>query len=109
MSEQPLDLTSTPRTATAEEHPCELYTYHAPTPSRTQFHHSKPVYLQNRLYGRIVYPADFWVCGTCHDNLHEWIGYLLGESRKPNPEPGWKAKQAAQATVDWYNNEKEQR
>lgn len=104
--ETPLDLVSgPPLTATAAEHPCEVYTYHAPQPVRTQFHHSKPVYLQNRVYGRITFAADTWCCGTCHDSIHEWIGYLLGESRKPDPEPGWKIKQRAQATVDWYLGE----
>lgn len=101
----PLDLQHTPLTATAAEHPCQLYTYHAPTPVRTEFHHTKPVYLQNRLYGRIIYGADLWVCGNCHDAIHEWLGWLLQESRHPEPEPGWKAKAVAAATYDWYLSE----
>ena len=39
--------------ARAADRPCELYRYHAPVPSRTQGHHRRPVYLQNRVYGRI--------------------------------------------------------
>lgn len=101
----PLDLQHTPLTSPAGSNPCEVYSYHAPHPVRTQFHHTKPVYLQNRLYGKIVYPADLWCCGTCHDSIHEWLGWLLGESRKPNPEPGWKIKAIAQATYDWYMGE----
>lgn len=101
------DQIHSPRTATAGEHPCEVYMYHAPVPVRTQFHHTKPVYLQNRLYGQIMYGPELWVCGTCHDSIHEWIGWLLGESRKPSPEPGWKIKHIAQETVDWYLDELE--
>lgn len=89
-------------TATARDHPCELYVYHWPRPIRTQFHHSKPVYLQNRLFGRILYGPDFWVCGTCHDSLHETIDWLLSEGRKPNPMPGRKVLRKAGETVDWY-------
>jgi hypothetical protein len=90
------------RTATAAEKPCELYAYHAPTPSRTQGHHIRPVYLQNRVYGKIIDGTLLWVCGNCHDNIHEWLGYLLGESRRPNPEPGRLAKAQARWTYDWY-------
>lgn len=94
------------RTARAEDRPCELVGYHAPRPSRTQGHHRSPVYLQNRLYGRIMDGTLLWACGTCHDNIHEWLGYLLGESRQPSPEPGYKAKAEAQRTFDWYTAEK---
>lgn len=89
--------------ATADEHPCELYAHtDSPIPTRTQFHHSHPVYLQNRVYGEIQDPPDMWLCGLCHDSVHDWISWLLGEARRPVPDPGWKAKHAAQATVDWY-------
>lgn len=91
-----------PATATAEARPCELYAYHSPRPSRTQGHHRHPVYLQNRVYGKIVDPELLWVCGTCHDNIHEWLGFLLGESRRPIPEPGTKAKAEAQRSFEWY-------
>jgi hypothetical protein len=89
-------------TAKAGEHPCELYSYHRPQVTRTQYHHTKPVYLQNDLYGKIVYGPDLWVCGSCHDSIHEWLSWLLGEARKPDPEPGRYAKASAQASYDWY-------
>lgn len=90
------------RTAPAADKPCELHKYHAPRPIRTQYHHSKPVYLQNRVYGSIRYGADTWLCGTDHDSLHEVIDWLLGEGREPNPKPGRQVMAEAQRTVDWY-------
>lgn len=93
-----------PRTARAADKPCELYSYHAPAVVRTQGHHMHPVYLQNRLYGRIQDPELKWLCGSCHDAVHEWIGWLLGETRRPVPEPGRLAKAEAQRTVDWYQS-----
>ena len=89
------------RTAPAATRPCQLHVYHAPHPSRTQGHHRHPVYLQNRIYGQIRDPELLWVCGTCHDNIHEWLGWLLGETRKPDPEPGRSAKAEAQKTYEW--------
>lgn len=88
--------------ARATDRPCQLHRYHAPAPSRTQGHHRRPVYLQNRVYGRIQDPTLMWLCGNCHDSVHEWIGWLLGESREPNPHPGRLAKAEAQYSVDWY-------
>lgn len=90
------------RTATAAERPCQLYTFHAPKVVRTEGHHRRPVYLQNRVYGRIRDPELLWVCGNCHDAIHEWLSWLLGEARKPNPEPGRKAKAEAARTLAWY-------
>ncbi len=91
------------RTAQAAERPCQLYTHRcAPRPTRTQGHHRKPVYLQNRVYGRIVDNELMWLCGLDHDSTHDWIAWLLGEARKPNPEPGYKAKAEARRTVAWY-------
>lgn len=90
------------RTAQAEEKPCELYAYHSPRPSRTQGHHRHAVYLQNEVYGRIKDPELLWVCGTCHDSIHDWLSWLLGRARRPSPEPGYKAKREAQRTFDWY-------
>ncbi len=59
-----------PREARAADRPCELVRYHQPRPSRTQGHHRHPVYLQNRVWGRIRDNELLWVCGTCHDNIH---------------------------------------
>lgn len=94
-----------PVSATAASQPCELYGYHAPRVVRTQFHHSRPQYLQLRLWGEVRFEADTWLCGSCHDAVHEWIGFLLGESRRPDPEPGRLAKAAAEATVEWFRGE----
>lgn len=93
-----------PRTAQADDHPCELYAHtSAPIPSRTQHHHRRPVYLQERLYdGQVRYPADLWLCGLCHDSTHDVLGWLLGESRKPSPMPGRKTVAEAKRTYDWY-------
>lgn len=92
------------RTAPAPEHPCELLRYHAPEPNVTQYHHSKPVFLQNRLYGRIIYGPDLWVCGTCHDSIHAWLYWMLGE-RSYWPEHTGAAKAEAQRALDWYRAE----
>ena len=74
----------------------------APRPARTQGHHRHPVYLQNRVYGRIQDPEVLWLCGLCHDSVHEVIGWLLGFSRRPEPMPGPVVQREAQRTVDWY-------
>lgn len=102
MTLSPPDMATAPSTAMASERPCELYEYHQPRPSRTQGHHQHPVYLQNRLYGKIVDNQLIWLCGTCHDSVHEWLGWLLGESRRPSPEPGRLAKAEARRTFEWY-------
>lgn len=95
--------TPAPRTARADDKPCSLYAHScAPIPARTQGHHRHPVYLQNRVYGQIRDSELMYVCGTCHDNIHEVIGWLLGESREPSPMPGWKTHREAERTVDWY-------
>lgn len=90
------------RTATATARPCELYAYHAPTVTRTQGHHIFPVYLQNRVYGRIVLPDLIWLCGNCHDSTHEWLSWLLGDARHPDPVPPPRARALAQKAFDWY-------
>lgn len=93
------------RTATAAEKPCELYSHRAsPRPSRTQGHHRHPVYLQNKVYGKIRDTELIWLCGLCHDSVHDWISFLLGEAREPSPHPGRKAKKEAEATVAWYTH-----
>lgn len=91
--------------ALAGEHPCELVSYHAPKPVISEYHHAKPVYLQNRLYGRIVHPADLWVCSNCHEAIHAWLYWLLGERREPTGV-GRAAKAEAQRTYDWYRAER---
>ena len=93
-----------PRTAFFDAHPCDLVAYHAPEPVMTEFHHTKPVYLQNRLYGKVLHPADLWVCSNCHDAIHAWLYYLLGERQKP-PYIGRAAKSEAQKTYEWFKAE----
>lgn len=100
------DVTGAPREAKSADQPCQLHRYHSPRPSRTQGHHRHPVYLQNRVYGNIRDPELLWVCGTCHDNIHEWLSYLLGEARKPEPMPGRKARAEAQRSFEWYSTSK---
>lgn len=90
------------RTARAADKPCALYRYHAPQVVRTQGHHTRPVYLQNRVYGRIQDPDLMWLCGSCHDAVHEGISWMLGEARKPEPMPGRLALAEARRTVAWY-------
>ncbi len=92
-----------PRAAQAAEEPCQLYVHSgSPKPSRTQGHHRHPVYLQNRVYGRIRDPELMYVCGLCHDSLHDLIRWLLDEGRQPNPMPGMNAIREAKRTVEWY-------
>jgi hypothetical protein len=93
-----------PQTAKASDHPCELYRYHHPYPVRTQGHHIHPVFLQNRVFGRIVDNELKWLCGTCHDSVTETIDWLLGEGRKPDPMPGRNVLVEAQRTLDWYHS-----
>lgn len=95
-----------PKTAPASLRPCQMHRYHWPKPVRTQGHHRRPVYLQMRLYGEVRYKERLWSCGTDHDSIHAWIDWLLGEARKPDPEPGRRTKVEAQAAVDWYLAEK---
>lgn len=90
-----------PRTAFWNEHQCQLVSYHAPQPVMTEFHHSRPVFLQNRLYGVIKYGPDLWLCSNCHDAVHAWLYFLLGERRMPTAV-GRAAKAEAQRTFDWF-------
>jgi hypothetical protein len=96
-----------PRTAPAAEHPCQLHRYHRPRPLRTQYHHSKPEYLQRRLWGEVRHGPDTWLCGTDHDSLHTVIDWLLGEGREPTVNPGRRVLAEATRTVDWYLAAKE--
>jgi hypothetical protein len=84
---------------------CQLVKYHAPIPSILEFHHSKPVFLQNRLYGNIKYGADLWLCSNCHDSVHEWLYWLLN-MRRLMPHVGYAAREEATRTFEWYNSER---
>lgn len=99
---EPLEASRAPDTATAASRPCQLYSYHQPRPSRTQGHHRRPVYLQVRIHGEAKDQELLWVCGSCHDSIHEWLSWLLKEARQPNPEPGYKAKAEAEKAFTWY-------
>lgn len=91
-----------PRVATAATRPCQLHRYHWPKPSRTHGHHRKPMYLQKEVWGEVRDHELLWSCGTDHDNVHEWIDWLLGRARRPDPEPGRTEKREAERTVAWY-------
>ena len=93
-----------PREAFFTDRPCSLLRYHAPMPVMTEYHHSKPVFLQNRLYGRIVFGADQWLCSNCHDAVHAWLYYLLGEWRQP-PYIGRAARTEAERIFAWWQGE----
>jgi hypothetical protein len=72
----------------------------------TEYHHTKPVFLQNRLYGAIEYGPDLWVCSNCHEAIHAWLYWLLGERKEP-PNIGRAAKAEAERTFDWYTTERD--
>ena len=94
------------RTAPAAEKPCELYAHGTggSQPSVTQGHHVFPVYLQNRKYGQIQDGTLIYLCGTCHDNTHAWLYWLMGERREPLPTPPPRARALAQRAYDWFND-----
>lgn len=95
-----------PITASAAERPCEMYLDHGSArPAVTQWHHLFPIYLQNRVYGHIELPDLAFLCGTCHDNTHAWLYWLLGERREPTPHPPARAKALAMKAYDWYTEE----
>lgn len=83
------------------DHPCQLLSYHAPHPIITEYHHSKPVFLQNELYGKILHGPDLWVCSNCHEAIHAWLYWLLGMRKKP-PHIGRAAKAEAEREYAWY-------
>lgn len=102
----PLDMVSKLFTASALQRPCQLYRDHGSArPSITQGHHLRPVYLQKRKYGRVLYGDLMWLCGTCHDNTHAWTYWLMGERKKPTPHPPLRARALAQAVIDWYESD----
>lgn len=88
--------------AQASDQPCEMFGAHRPRVVRTQHHHSHPQYLQLRLWGEVRDGPDTWVCGNCHDAIHEVLSWLLGEARVPDPMPGPRIRKAAQASFDWF-------
>lgn len=91
------------RIASAADKPCELYLDHGSArPSVTQGHHPKPVYMQNEVYGKIVYGGVIYLCGTCHDNVHAWLYFLTGKRRRPDPDPPPRARAMAREAYDWY-------
>lgn len=94
----------TPEALPFREKPCELVKYHAPEPSLTEYHHSKPVFLQNHLYGQIAFGADTWYCSNCHDSVHEWLYWLL-HRRINEPHVGHAAAGAAYKIFEWYMTE----
>lgn len=96
-------LAGEPLVAPAALRPCEMYADHGSArPSVTQGHHVKPIYLQNRKYGKIVDGTLLFLCGTCHDNTHAWIYWLMGERKQPDPVPPPRAQALARKTVDWF-------
>lgn len=88
-----------------DDQPCQLVKTHAPLPVITEHHHRYPVFLQNRLYGKILYGPDLWVCSNCHEAIHAWLYWLLGERKKP-PVIGRNAKAEAERTFLWYELER---
>lgn len=94
-----------PLTAFFDDRSCQLVDYHAPRPVMTEHHHTKPVFLQNKLYGKVPYGPELWLCSNCHDAVHAWLYWLLGERKQP-PYIGRAAKAEAQATYDWYMAER---
>lgn len=92
-----------PIVAPAAFQPCALYKDHgSAVPSVTQGHHIRPVYLQNRKYGKIQDGTLVYLCGTCHDNVHAWLYWIMGERSKPNPEPPPRAKAMAAEAHAWF-------
>lgn len=73
-------------------------------PSFTQLHHLRPEFLQKALWGEVRDQARAPLCGTCHDNLHGWLYWLLGRWPRPQLLPPPRARAAAQAAFDWYTD-----
>lgn len=99
-----LGTSGAPLTASALDRPCAMYADHGSArPAMTQGHHIYPVYLQNRKYGQLRDGSLIFLCGTCHDNTHAWLYWLLGERREPAAPVPARAKAQAQIAFDWYN------
>jgi hypothetical protein len=68
---------------------CQLYAHNSPPhPLLVQGHHRFPEYLQRRVWGETRDGHLLWLCGLCHDAVHEMIRHQLGEGRRPDPWPG---------------------
>lgn len=101
-----LAMSGEPISASALDRPCVMYLDHGSArPAVTQGHHVFPIYLQNRVYGQIRLGELVFLCGTCHDNTHAWLYWLLGERREPTPHPPARAKALARRAYDWYMEE----
>lgn len=92
-----------PKTAPAAQKPCSMYRDHGSSyPVRTQGHHRYPQYLQKRLWGAVHNQELIWLCGTCHDSLHAWLDWLLGEAYKPDPVPPPRLRNEAEFVFHWF-------
>lgn len=90
-----------PATAFFTDQPCQLVAYHAPEPVVTEHHHQKPIFLQERLWGEVRFGPSLWVCSNCHEAIHAWLYWLLGERHEP-PRIGRAAKAEAERTYAWW-------
>ncbi len=56
-----------------------------------------------RVWGRVVPNTPLIdLCDNDHAAVHEWLSWLLGEARRPNPEPDRRCKLEAQCAFDWF-------
>lgn len=93
-----------PRTVSALERPCSLYLDHGSArPAVTQGHHAKPLYLQWRKWGEYRSAELVWLCGTCHDSIHAWLYWIMGERYQP-PTPPLRAVRSAESTLAWFSD-----
>lgn len=86
------------------DHSCALYKWHNPQPVMVGYCYQKPVFLQKKLYDKVLYGPSVWFCGNCHDAVLAWLYHLLGIREEP-PVIGSKAKREAEKTYDWYVSE----
>lgn len=95
-----------PRLARADVRPCEVHGYHWPPYIETEGHHIFPVYLQNKVYGKIVKPDLVWTCDTGHKNMHAWLSYLLGERKvRPFRNCTQREREYVMKAVTWFTGE----
>lgn len=92
--------------ASAFLRPCSMYVDHGSSkPVRTQGHHWRPEYLQQRLWGEVRIKDIIWLCGTCHDSIHAWLDWLFGEAYQP-PTPPARLKAEAERVFKWYTSQR---